>query len=66
MLFIQFQNSTTDTWKKYYKDMVVEYIRKFGEAARGDIDTLLFSKLPDILSVNQKKNKVAGRANFYH
>ncbi len=42
----------------HYKKMIVEYIRKFGHASRGDIDKLLTDKLSEVLSESQKRNKV--------
>ena len=43
---------------KYYKDMVLGYIRDYGSAKRADINKLLWDKLSDNLSENQKYNKV--------
>jgi len=43
---------------KYFKDMVLEYIRKFGHASKVDIDNLLLDKLPASLADHQRKNKV--------
>lgn len=42
----------------YYKDMIIEYLRKAKQAKRAELDSLLLDKLPDILSADQKKNKV--------
>lgn len=44
--------------KKYYKSLVIDFIKEFGSASRQDIDRLLLSKLPDILDEKQKNNKV--------
>lgn len=44
--------------KIYYKDLIVEYLNKFKVATRKDFDNLLMDKLPDILSPEQKKNKI--------
>jgi len=44
--------------KKYYKSMVVDFLKEFNAASRHDIDRLLLNKLPDILDEKQKKNKV--------
>jgi len=44
--------------KQHYKKMVIEYLQKFGQASPKDIDSLLHDKLPDILVLEQKKNKV--------
>lgn len=43
---------------KYYMDMIIEYLRQNGSATRAEIDKLLLDKLPDILSITQKKNKI--------
>ncbi len=44
--------------KKYYKEMIIEFLRKFESASRQDIDRLLLSKLPEILDEKQKQNKI--------
>ena len=43
---------------KYFKDMVLEYIRKYGQVTKEEIDNLLLDKLPAILDKEQKKNKI--------
>ena len=43
---------------QYYRDMVLEYIKQFKEATRNEIEGLLLEKLPDVLSEQQKKDKV--------
>ncbi|MEZ5534486.1 MAG: putative DNA binding domain-containing protein [Thiolinea sp.] len=43
---------------QHYKDLIVEYLEKFKEAKRADIDQLLLDKLPDVLDDSQKRNKV--------
>lgn len=43
---------------QHYKGLICEYIEKFGEARRADIDRLLLDKLPDVLDERQKANKV--------
>jgi len=40
--------------KDHYKQMVVAYLKKFGEAKRADIDKLLLDKLSDALDEGQK------------
>ena len=42
----------------HYKKMVTEYLKKYGRASRQDIDKLLMDKLSDVLSEQQKGNKV--------
>lgn len=42
----------------HFKNMIVEYLKKFGKAKRKEIDKLIIPKLSDILSDSQKKSKV--------
>jgi ATP-dependent DNA helicase RecG len=44
--------------KKYYMDLICEFIKKNGSATRRDIDTLIQNKLPDILTLGQKSTKI--------
>lgn len=44
--------------KQHYKDMVVAYLEKFGEATRPDLDKLLIAKLSDALDERQKRHFV--------
>ena len=41
----------------FYKTIICDYLTKFGEARRADIDQLLLDKLPDVLSDSQKAHK---------
>lgn len=43
---------------QHYKDMIIEYLKKFNKAKREDIKNLLWDKLPDILKDQQKENKI--------
>jgi len=43
---------------QYFKDMIIEYLKKFKKASKKDIDDLLFNKLPDVLNGKQKENKI--------
>jgi ATP-dependent DNA helicase RecG len=43
---------------KYYKDLITAYLKKEDVADRKDIDTLIIDKLSDVLSYDQKRNKV--------
>jgi len=43
---------------EYYKKMITEYLTKKPDASRQDIDELLISVFPKVLSEKQKKNKV--------
>lgn len=42
----------------HFKDMIIAYLRSFGGATRGELNTLLQSKLSDILSDEQKIRKI--------
>jgi ATP-dependent DNA helicase RecG len=43
---------------QYYKDQIIQYIRKYGSASRQDINELLLDKLSDVLDIKQKESKV--------
>lgn len=43
---------------KYYKDLVVEYLKMYKSARKKEIRDLLWDKLPDALSDTQKENKL--------
>ncbi len=42
----------------HFKDMIISYLRSFGGATRGELNTLLRSKLSDILTDEQKSRKI--------
>lgn len=42
----------------YFMDMILEYLKKFKQASRHDIDLLIIDKLSNILTEKQKKSKV--------
>jgi len=44
---------------KYYKDLIVEYLKQYKKAKKKDIRELLWDKLPDALSEAQKEHKVS-------
>jgi ATP-dependent DNA helicase RecG len=44
---------------KHYKEWILDLIKKFGSASRTDINNLLIEKLPDVLTVGQKRNKIS-------
>ena len=44
---------------KYYKDLIVEYLKQYKKAKKKDIRELLWDKLPDVLSDAQKEHKVS-------
>jgi ATP-dependent DNA helicase RecG len=43
---------------QHYKQLITKYLVGFGSAKRLDINGLLLDKLPDVLSLEQKNNKV--------
>lgn len=43
---------------QHYKQLITEYLGKFGTAKRVHINELLLDKLPDVLDANQKENKI--------
>jgi ATP-dependent DNA helicase RecG len=43
---------------KYFKDLIVEYLKKFKKASKHEIDQLLLDKLPDGLDKLKRKNKI--------
>ncbi len=42
----------------YYKQLVIKFLKKYGSAARKDINELLFDKLSDVLNDRQKNKKI--------
>jgi len=44
--------------EKYYIDLIIEYLKKFGSASKNDLKKLLFDKFPDVLSPEKKENKI--------
>lgn len=42
----------------YCMKLIQDYLKKFKIASRSEIEKLLFEKFSDVLSVDQKKNKV--------
>lgn len=42
----------------YCKKMILDYIKKFGSAKRIQLENMLLEKLPDVLTEDQKKNKI--------
>ena len=43
---------------KYYQDLVLQYLKKYGQASRQELDDLLLTKLPEVLDAAQKVNKI--------
>src|SRR5690606_12310672 len=42
----------------YYCDLILEYLKKFGQGTRSDFRRLILDKLSDALSEKQKENKI--------
>jgi ATP-dependent DNA helicase RecG len=43
---------------QYYRDLIVALVREHQPVSRQDIDALLLDKLPDVLSAEQKVNRI--------
>jgi len=43
---------------QHFKALIVEYLRKFGDASRAKLDEFLLPKLPDLLTSEQKRHRV--------
>ena len=43
----------------HYKDMIIEFLNKFGTANRRDIDKLIMDKLSNVLTEEQKRKKIS-------
>lgn len=43
---------------KYYQDLILDYINKFGKASKQQIRVLLADKLPDTMTDEQKERKI--------
>ncbi len=44
--------------KTWYKDLIIEFIKKYNKAGREDIDALIMDKLSNTLSEKQKRTKI--------
>lgn len=45
--------------KEYYKNLILEYLKKYGTASRKDLESLLTDKLPDFMDAQQKYRKIS-------
>ena len=43
---------------RYYRELVIDYLRKYHQATRKELDDLLLGKLPEVLDANQKAHKI--------
>ncbi len=44
---------------QYYKDLIIQYLKKYGKAQKKDIRDLLWDKLPDVLDDKKKNSKTS-------
>lgn len=42
----------------FYRRLIIEYLQKYAKASRKEMDELLFPKLPEVLTREQKEHKV--------
>lgn len=42
----------------FCKSQIIEYLRKYGSGTRTEFGDMLLEKLPDILTMSQKENKI--------
>ncbi len=45
----------------YYRKLVTDYLKKYGQATRKDLDSLLLAKLADVLDPAQKSHKICNQ-----
>ena len=43
---------------QHYKDLILQFIDRYGSASKEDIDKLIIDILPSVLTIDQKENKV--------
>lgn len=43
---------------QYYKDLIVKYLEQYGKAKKKDIRSLLWDKLPEVMTDKQKEDKI--------
>lgn len=48
----------------YCQKIILDYLDKFGEGKKSDFENILLDKLPDVLDIDQKKNKI--KNNLQH
>ena len=49
---------------KYCRTIILDYLKKFGEAKKSKFEEILLEKLPDVLSLEQKKNKIKNNLQY--
>lgn len=49
---------------QYCQKMIIDYLEKFGHGQRSNFEDLLMDKLPDVLDIGQKKNKIKNNLQY--
>ena len=49
---------------EYCQKIIIDYLRKFKEGNKSDFEKILINKLPDVLDVVQKKNKIKNNLQY--
>jgi ATP-dependent DNA helicase RecG len=48
----------------YCQKIILDYLEKFGEGKKSDFENILLDKLPDVLDIEQKKNKIKNNLQY--
>ncbi len=48
----------------YCQKIILDYLDKFGEGKKSDFENILLDKLPDVLDIEQKKNKIKNNLQY--
>jgi ATP-dependent DNA helicase RecG len=49
---------------EYCQKIILDYLRKFKEGKKADFEKVLLDKLPDVLDIEQKKNKIKNNLQY--
>lgn len=49
---------------KYYRDMIIDYLRTFERAQKSSIRNLLWDKLPDVLDDKTRNTKISSLLTY--
>lgn len=49
---------------EYCQKIIIDYLRKFKKGNKLDFENILLSKLPDVLDIEQKKNKIKNNLQY--
>lgn len=44
--------------EQHYQGLILEYLRQFGQAKRADLEGFLMDRLPQVLDIEQRKNRI--------